>query len=218
MSRVEDRLRVAMHEIRQPVAAVLALAEAAGGHPEVPDDVRRYLHQIVEQTMEVSGAAWSVLETRRARSASECDHVDLDEVLDSVLHAVRLTWSGVLTRRGDAGGMAVRGSRPSLRRCVMNVVDNAVRAAGPDGSVAVSVQCHADVVEVVVEDDGPGFGRVPRGTGVGLAVTRHALQSIGGGISVGHGPGGKGARAVLSLPVWAERADLGGACPHQATA
>jgi hypothetical protein len=45
-SRVEG-LRQACHDIRQPVAGVLALAGAALAQTELPQSVRRYLHEIV---------------------------------------------------------------------------------------------------------------------------------------------------------------------------
>jgi signal transduction histidine kinase len=199
---VEQALRTAMHEIRQPVAAVLALAEAARGLPAATPDVRGYLDLIIEQVLEVSSAAASVLERRVGTDdVDRGDLVDVDEVLDSVLQAFGRTWSGALDRRGPRGCMAASGSRPSVRRCLVNVIDNAVRAAGPDGKVIVTVHCDARSVRVVVEDDGPGFGALPPGTGIGLAVTRRELQSIGGRLSAGLRSSLGGARVVLSLPL-----------------
>jgi signal transduction histidine kinase len=129
------------------------------------------------------------------------DLVDLDEVLDSVLQGFGRTWSGTLRRRGPRGCIAASGSRAAIRRCLVNVVENAVRAAGPDGEVVVTVRCEPRSVWVVVEDDGPGFGAVPAGTGIGLAVTQRELQSIGGTLSPGQRSALGGARVVMSLPL-----------------
>jgi len=199
--RVEERLRTALHEIRQPVAAVLALAEAARGLPGITADVRDYLDLLIEQVQEVSGAAWSVLGRGRVEDPSGSPPVDVDEVLDSVLGAYRRTWTGMLVRRGHSGRMWTTGCRPAIRRCLVNVVDNAVRAAGPHGEVVVTVLRGAGSVRLDVEDDGPGFGDVPGGMGIGLAVTRRELQDIGGSVSPAGQSGLGGARVAISLPL-----------------
>jgi hypothetical protein len=45
-----QRLRETCHDIRQPVAEVLALARAALAGPDLPEVTRSYLEQIVTQT------------------------------------------------------------------------------------------------------------------------------------------------------------------------
>jgi signal transduction histidine kinase len=191
-------LRIVVHEMRQPLAAVLALAEVARSLPGITADVRRYLDLLIEQVQEVSGAAWNVL---GPRDPVDSHPADVDELLDSVCGAFRLTWSGSLIRLGDRGGLLTTGSRAALRRCLVNVMDNAVRAAGPVGTVVVTVSRDAESIWIVVDDDGPGFGRVAHGTGVGLAVTRHELGRVGGTLSVGLPSQTGGGRVALSLPL-----------------
>jgi signal transduction histidine kinase len=199
---VEDRVKTVMHEIRQPLSAMLALAEAARSLPGATADVRGYLDRIIDQVQEVSGAAWSVLSAGTSWSGSDNSRVDLDEIVDSVVGAIRLTSGGTVTRRGDRGGwLTLHGSRAALRRCLIDVVDNAARAAGPGGTVTVSLRRGADAVRILVEDDGPGFGRLPSGTGLGLAITRQTLEGMGGDLSVGLPTGTGGARVAITLPV-----------------
>jgi signal transduction histidine kinase len=198
---VEDRLRTALHEIRQPVAAVLALAEAARGLRGATADVRDYLDLIIEQVQEVSTAAWSVLDRDTMVDLADAAPVDLDEVVESVLAGYTRTWTGLITRQGHRGSLPVPGTRPAVRRCLVNVIDNAVGAAGAGGAVVVTVEPAFDVVRVAVDDDGPGFGRVPRRTGIGLVETRRELRELGGTVTTGmRGPLG-GARVVLTLPL-----------------
>jgi signal transduction histidine kinase len=202
---LEARLKVLMHEIRQPLSAVLALAEAARTVPGVAAEVRGYLEQIIDQAQELSGAAASVLVPKERSvpwTGATMTCIDIDEVVDSVIGAVRLTWGGTLIRRGDRGAVwTTGGSRAALRRCLIDVVDNAVRAGGPEGTVVVSVSRGTDAVRIVVEDDGPGFGRGPRGAGLGLGITRQTLESMGAGLSVGLPSERGGALVVLSLRV-----------------
>jgi signal transduction histidine kinase len=197
---LDDGLRAVMHEIRQPVSVVLALAEAARGAPGVTPEVHGYLDRIIEQVQELAGTATSVLFPPTASDDSPATPIDVDEVVDSVLDAVRVTWSGTLRRGGlREGHWTSEGSRAQLRRCLLGVVDNAARAAGPDGTVTVSAHRGPEGVRIVVEDDGPGFGLGPRGAGLGLLITRQTLAAIGAGLTVGPAPAGVGSRVVLCL-------------------
>jgi signal transduction histidine kinase len=198
--RVEQRLRAVLHEIRQPLSAVFALAEMARGLPGNGDELQQCLDRIIEQSGEVSAAAANVLDLGAAESPQTC-RVDVDEVLDSVIDTFRLIWGGTLQRRGDRGPLYATGSRATLRRCVVNLVDNAVRAAGPAGRVTVSAHRGPGEVRVLIEDDGPGFGRIPTRSGLGLGLTRQALESLGGRMSLGLPSGTGGARVAFSLPV-----------------
>jgi signal transduction histidine kinase len=200
LARVEERLLVAVHEIRQPLAAVLALAEAAATVPGGPEVTQLYLDQIVEQVQEASHAASNVLLVTGRSASSETPPVIVGEVVDSVLRSVRLTWKGRLVCRGTLHGATTSGSRALIRRCVLNVVENAVRAAGRYGHVEVTKILDGDWIRIVVEDDGPGFGRVPSGTGLGLAVTRMNLRTVGGSLAIGVTSSLGGARVALCLP------------------
>lgn len=203
--QVRDHLlrnvQLVLHEIRQPLAAIFALAEAARSRPGVPVEVRTYLAQIVEQAGEISGAAWSVLAPGNAGTDSDAEPVDVDEVVASVLDGFRLTWPGTFVRHGDRARSPVAGDRASVRRCLVNVVENAVRAAGSSGKVTLTVRRGAEAVTILVEDDGPGFGHGPRGTGLGIEVTRQSLAAIGGHLAAGVPSRTGGGAVALSLPL-----------------
>jgi len=180
-------LALVLHDIRQPLSAVFALAEVARGRPDVPAEVHDLLTQIIEEAQEVSAVLESVLGSNPKSTGTpfaECDvRVDVDELLRSVVDSFRRTWSGTLLREGTGGAIEVRGDRAQLRRCLVNLVDNAARAAGPDGVVTLAVERGEAAVRILIDDDGPGFGRVPRRTGLGLAATRQALGRMGGVLS-----------------------------------
>ncbi len=83
-------------------------------------------------------------------------------------------------------------------RVLCNIVDNAVRAAGPGGDVSIGIsRGNGTIVEVT--DDGGGFGCGQAGTaGLGLAVVRQLLASCGGRLEISARPGG-GCRARATL-------------------
>jgi K+-sensing histidine kinase KdpD len=103
-----------------------------------------------------------------------------------------------------------------LEQIVRNLISNAQKYAGPSADIEVTITRNGDVVEIAVEDDGPGipegdiervFGLYERlsatslqpGAGVGLFVCRRLAEAMGGSIVAQRGNRG-GARFVLSLP------------------
>jgi signal transduction histidine kinase len=121
---------------------------------------------------------------------------------------------------------AVFVDRPLLGRALENVVANALsmleaesRPAGSAGGrIRVSTREVEDMLEIIVEDDGPGVppelgdriyephvGQRPGGSGLGLSFVRDILAAHGG--YVRHDPPGApgrvlpGARFVLGLPI-----------------
>ena len=206
MAQVEERLMLAVHEIRQPLSAALALAEAAATVSGEPAVTKVYLDQIVEQVHEASDVVSSVLMLRVAAQASlEPVPVVVGEVVDSVLRSIRIRWKGRLVHEGALDGATTRGDRGQIRRSVCNVVENAVRAAGPRGQVMVTERLDGDWIRIIVEDDGPGFGHIPTGSGLGLAVTRANLRAVGGSLSIGVRSSLGGARVALCLPAQQRR-------------
>jgi signal transduction histidine kinase len=116
------------------------------------------------------------------------------------------------------GDPLVRVDRRRFERVITNLIDNAHRYAG--GARALRIDVTGSVVEVNVDDAGPGVpaeeseqvferffrGRaandrgIARGTGLGLALVRDHVRAFGGTISVSRSPDG-GARFQILLPL-----------------
>ncbi|MBV9093703.1 MAG: hypothetical protein JO132_07485 [Streptosporangiaceae bacterium] len=193
-----EGLREACHDIRQPIAGVLALAGAALALADLPDNARTCLDQIVEL------AQWQseVIEHWLQVPADDDDpahHTDVMRVINEAIAAERATWTGEFTVVWPAESVFVSLPEVTMRRVVANLLANAARAAGAAGTVTVEVFRQAGSMMLAVEDDGPGFGRLPAGSGLGLpAVAREAVKHQGR-LECGRGRLG-GARVALWLP------------------
>jgi K+-sensing histidine kinase KdpD len=203
-SEIEHQLREACHDMRQPVAATLALAAAALTEPDLPGATRDRLKQIIEQTEWLADIIRGCLAAQGLAEPDEIeapDHdlADIVQVIGEVIAAECLTWPGEVTLSAPAGPVWCAVPPVLLRRAVSNVLDNATRAAGPTGTVTVEIQQHNDAVMLAVEDDGPGFGKIPRGASLGLSAVARNVVMYGGRMECSCGVRG-GARVSLWLP------------------
>jgi nitrogen fixation/metabolism regulation signal transduction histidine kinase len=111
---------------------------------------------------------------------------------------------------GDDVGIAV--DPDQLEQLVINLVKNAVDAAGAEGTVSVRWQVHHDVLRLEVLDSGPGvagsdnlfvpfFTTKPGGTGIGLVLCRQIAEAHDGTLVLENREDGPGCAARLELPL-----------------
>jgi signal transduction histidine kinase len=199
-----EELRLACHDIRQPVAGVLALAGAALTDARLPEHARACLNQIVRLAEWQSDVIECWLQ-EPARGLADGGPTDVVEVVNEAIATERVTWTaGELTLLWPPEPVFVPLHKVAMRRIAANLLANATRAAGPSGSVTIEVSRTSSRILLAVEDNGPGFGRLPRRSGFGLsAVAREALKHQGR-LECGRGSLG-GGRVSLWLPAVTSR-------------
>jgi two-component system nitrogen regulation sensor histidine kinase NtrY len=105
--------------------------------------------------------------------------------------------------------------KEQMKRAVVNLIDNAVAAAGEGGTVKVRTRYDKDlsIASVEIVDNGSGiapedrerlfepyFSRKPGGTGLGLTIVSTIVSDHNGFVRVRDNPDG-GAAFVIELPV-----------------
>lgn len=151
----------------------------------------------------------------------EYDLVDINDMCRSVcrIHLKNAEAKGVAIEfRGNPGLEPVSVDGTGIRRCLMNIVGNAVDACGdPGGTVWVSTDTNAsqasDRFVIRIRDNGHGISDEDRtkmfqvffstkgakGTGLGLPVTKKIISEHGGSIDV-ESEIGKGTTFIITLP------------------
>jgi K+-sensing histidine kinase KdpD len=202
-----QQLRETFHDMRQPVAIMMALAAAALTEPDLPAAAQHRLEQIVGQAEWLSDIIRNCLPKQQQQREEPYetgkpgrDSADMMQVVGDVIESERLTWPGEMKLVAPAGPVWCMVDPVLLRRALSTVLGNAVRAAGPAGTVSVEIQRCDDTVMVAVEDSGPGFGEIPSGAGLGLTAVARNITKYGGRIEYSSGAHGSGARVSLWFP------------------
>jgi signal transduction histidine kinase len=229
-----DRLHVALerqrqftgqasHQLRTPLAALIAAIEVARRRPRSVEEHERVLDRLHDDAARL----WRVVEALLflARADAEAGLPDL-ETLDMAAWAADhlRAWSGheraadLRFEGGDGDPPWTRAHRPLLGQLLDNLLENACKYSGSGTPVVVRAWCEPDAAALAVEDRGSGIpaGDLPRvfepfyragsarrlghpGVGLGLAVARRIASTHGGTITVESEPG-RGSRFVVRLP------------------
>jgi signal transduction histidine kinase len=198
------------HEINNPLGVILGYAKILRKRSEgkLADD----LAVIEEETLRAKDIVEGLLDLSRPLPASE-EQVDLRALSEDVVS--RLADAKLLdgVRVSVDGRARAPGHAEKLRQVLVNLLRNAAEAAGSGGQVEVRLAERDGTALVSVEDSGPGIPRErrdrlfepffttkPRGTGLGLAVSRAIARAHGGDLAADAAEAG-GARFALTLPL-----------------
>ncbi len=200
-------LNIAAHELRSPLAVILAYATLL--EDEATGTMRQHLGQVVQGGMQLKSIIDEMVSLQHIDTGRDLVHIeDVDvvpaiaEVVDDMrLLAQQREVDIVVAIPQDLA--AARGDGQMLRLILNSLVSNAVKFSRDGGSVAIRARSEGDHVTIEVADTGigipegelerifqrfyqvePSLRRKHGGIGLGLAIAREMAVLIGGEISV----------------------------------
>jgi two-component system osmolarity sensor histidine kinase EnvZ len=206
ISQRTDMLAGVSHDLRTPLTRMklqLAMIKQTDGAKELSSDVDEMEHMLEGYLAFARGEG-----TETPRSS------DVSTVLNEVVtQAHRKSKAVDLHTEGE---LIVPLRPQAFKRCMTNLIDNAIRYAN---HVTVRAGTRGNAIEITVDDDGPGipedqredvfksFYRIDNsrnpetgGVGLGLTIARDVIRSHGGDITLSDSPL-SGLRARVRLPL-----------------
>ena len=210
------------HDLRTPLTMIK-------GYAEMIRDISREDEQqcaadvavIVEESDRLTALVNEILEYSELQMSDRepvSEPVDLSEIVSSVTDSFEKLWvkDGFTFERSIAAGICISGNASRLQRAVYNLTDNAVRHAGEDKWIGVSLRSEDQNAVIEISDRGSGIApddlehiwekyytnRQRRGKGVsglGLAIVKQTVMLHHGRCEVRSEPG-KGSTFRMLLP------------------
>jgi diguanylate cyclase (GGDEF)-like protein len=202
-SETSNQLAIAAHELRTPLTAIVGFASTLGAWRDGlrPAEVDAAVDAIARQSMRLAGIVDDLLDLGRVSHRPDAiGPVDVAAAVAQALEGAPAPPAVIATVRAvpSPPQLLALAHEPSLVRALVNLLTNAYRHGGP--MVTVELRREGGHVVIEVEDDGPGvapelvatlfdlFTRgesterfaEPTGSGLGLAVARHAAEAVGG--------------------------------------
>lgn len=214
----------ASHELRTPLTAMRSVGEVALQDQRGPAEYRDVIGSMLEEVDRLTRLSESLLTLSRG----DAGHVPLRKEDTSLVQVAKGAVASVevlaeekhqqIEVQGDEG-LLVSADRLMLRQAIINLLDNAIKYSPPKSQILVRVEgTQKGEVSLEVVDRGTGipsehqpyvfdrFYRVDKartrergGAGLGLSITRWAVETHGGKISL-KSEEGRGSTFRVSLP------------------
>ncbi len=204
------------HEIRQPVAAMRIYAESgakllsAGQSAAAAENFGK----IIGLTDRI-GQITEELRRFSRRGARIPRDLPLSQAIDGALLLLqdRINRVGVTLRLPDAAlaQTMVRAEHVRLEQVLVNLIQNALDAAAPEGWIAIEIATNGDHCLLTVADNGHGIDPATMATlfqpfattkedglGLGLVISQDIMRALSGDLRVDSGP--DGTRFTMVIP------------------
>jgi two-component system sensor histidine kinase KdpD len=217
-------LSAVSHDIKTPLANIVAAGSTLLGHRAGVDSTTQeeLLSSIVDEGERLSRLVQNLLSVTRLESPTiqlKLSAEPIDEIVAAAIERLRPQLGlRSVTVEMPADLPWVLAEPALIEQVLSNLIENAIRYAGPDTPISVSAQVADGGVDVQVIDRGPGIPEEERdkvfekfyrgartrtsegGAGLGLTICRAIVRAHGGKIAV-RGREGGGTLVEFTLPV-----------------
>lgn len=202
-----DFVANASHELKTPVASILALAETLRAASRDPAASSRLLTRLEQEALRLASLVRDLLALSRLEGGTLPNQsLDLRRVVDAECARMQAHAGAAGLRLKTLLGeesLVLTGSESDLTGMVHNLLDNAIRYTPKGGEVTVSLRRDHHQAQLAVADTGVGIpeedltrvferfyrvdtarSRQTGGTGLGLSIVRNVAQAHGGDVGV----------------------------------
>jgi signal transduction histidine kinase len=207
----------AAHQLRTPLTTILTAVEVLRDGADADPEARsRFLDHVEREASRLARLTRALLVLARAQVREEAprsEQLRVLDLLDAVAGAVR-PQDGVSIEVSCPADLIAFGELDLMEQALVNVVENSAKHTA-EGVIRLSGRRQGNQTAVEIEDSGCGmdsqtrqraFDRFYRGNarerngfGLGLAIVREAVETMGGSVSI-ESALGRGTTTRILLP------------------
>jgi two-component system sensor histidine kinase KdpD len=192
------------HELRTPIAAIIGATDNLQNYNEKLTDKNRneLVVEISKASFRLNQQVENLLNMSRLESGFIQPKRDWCDIVEIVYDAVkRIEENGISQKINININPAIplfKLDKGMLEQIVYNLVNNASLYTDANCIINIIAVCHADVLEIIIEDNGKGFRKEEianvfdkfyrlkntktGGTGLGLSIVKGFTEAMGGSI------------------------------------
>lgn len=209
------------HELRTPIAAIIAATDnlQTGNTKLTAQDKHELVSEIAKASFRLNQQVENLLNMSRLESGfirPKNDWTDINEVVYDTVKRIeenKITQKISININPDMPLFKI--DKGMLEQVLYNIINNACLYTPPTGKIEVVAMNYADVMKIIIEDNGKGFpdneinevfnkfyrlrNTKTGGTGLGLSIVKGFVEAMGGTVQLENKVSG-GARFSISIP------------------
>lgn len=215
------------HELRTPITSIKAIGKILYDNPNLPEEQKEeFLSIIVKESERIARLVTEVLDLQKVQSQYEqwtFKKEDINQLAQDAFKATKQlmkehNYEAQFTPYSEA--LYIQVEKDKVVQMIVNLLSNAIKFCDDEkGKVSLEVKKQKETVDIIVRDNGLGiaaenqqkifekFVQVkseghtkPRGTGLGLYISKQIAEKHKGDISVASALG-EGTAFTISLPL-----------------
>lgn len=212
------------HELRTPIAAIIGATDNLQTNTNLSDENKNLLvNEIAKASFRLNQQVENLLNISRLESGHIEPKKDWCDVQELVYEIAKRVEESNASRRVN---VSINNNLPlckldkgMLDQILYNLLNNAAVHTPTNCRIDINVMVHADMLKIIVEDDGPGFTNIPvkdvfkklsrygsnttSGSGLGLSIVKGFTEALNGNIELRNKNTG-GAAFTIWIPVQTE--------------
>jgi len=209
------------HELRTPIATIIAATDNLQSKNEKlsQENKDQLVTEIAKASFRLNQQVENLLNMSRLESGfikPKKDWCDINELAYSIVKKIeenKITQR--ITININPNMPLVKTDKLMLEQIIYNLVNNAVLHTKSNSHIDISAVNHADILQLIIEDDGDGFPESEienvfdkfyrlqysksGGTGLGLSIVKGFTEALKGNVILGNLSTG-GARFTIEIP------------------
>jgi two-component system phosphate regulon sensor histidine kinase PhoR len=212
------------HEFRTPLAAIKAMVETlrdvAVDDREAARDFLSRIEVEVDRMTQLVAELTELSRIETGKAELELEPMDISGLVEEAVAQIRpqAERQKLALETSLASGLpSVTVDKERVRQVMVNLIHNAIKFNRPGGNIRITTKSSGEAVSIEVTDTGIGIARedlphiferfykgdksrAGQGSGIGLAIAKHVVESHGGNIQV-ESEEGKGTTFTINLPL-----------------